>query len=725
MTLLLQPEPMQRTLILASKGYQTQVIETLHRLRVAHLIDFQQGSAPEYEGFAMGKPLAEGAKASETLVRVRALLRHLGLEGAEPARAVPARDVEMRLDATLDSIERDVSRAAEARDSLRQKLQEGRETEAKLQPLRALPLKLEDYRGYESLQAFVGRADPAFEADVLRAAPDALLVKGTEGGLFALFVPKVLATAASEALYRHGFAEVEVPAGSGTPDERVRELAEERANLQRQAEQAERDLARLAAEHRDTLLGAEEHLSILVEKAEAPLAFASTENAFVVDAWMPKADVWKVEGELRKATNDNVHFQAFDFDPHAHDEHAHHHDTHEHAGVDAQSEAHAGGHTHKEPALPPTKYSNPGYAKPYTWFTELFATPRYDEADPTSVFAIFFPIFFGFMVGDLGLGILIALLGWLLIRKLPKVDGMKQLGTFFVTGGLIAAVLGGLVFTDALGIPFGFSEHMTEELAVEGLAPACTAEVYKVIHETTWGCLLGGNVWHVSPMVSKVTDVPSMLLISVGAAFVHLLIGLLLGIRNEWSHGGKHLAAKFGYLILLVTFFPAAAALVRPDLFAGYHAAGEGAHPAISFHLPITATQAYMALGGGLVVGGVILGWAEGIAGIVELPSMLTAILSYLRLGAVGIAKGAMAVAFNGMTLVAGLEAGGIVLVLGIVGFLVAQAALLVLGILSGGIQALRLNFVEFFTKFYKGGGERYKPFGRERQHTTLTTPNP
>ena len=715
---------MQRTLILASKGYQAQVIETLHRMRVAHFIEFQEsGAGPDFEGFRIGRPLPEGAKASEKLVRIRALLRHLKLEGAEPTRPVPARDVDVRLDGALDAIERDVTRAAESRDQLRQRLQESHEVEAKLQPLRALPLKLEDYRGYDALQSFVGRADPAFEAEVARAAPDALLVKGTEGGLFALFVPKAQAPAASEVLYRHGFAEVEVPAGAGSPDERLREMAEERAALQRQAEQAERDLQRLAGEHRDLLLAAEEHLSIQVEKAEAPLAFASTENAFLVDAWMPRSEVWKVEGELRKATNDNVHFQAFDFDPHhGHDDH------HDHAGVDAQTEAHATPPAaHKEPALPPTKYNNPGYARPYSWFTELFATPRYDEADPTAVFAIFFPIFFGFMVGDLGLGIVIALLGLLLIRKLPKVDGMKQLGTFFVTGGLIAAAIGGFVFKDAFGIPLGVTHHMEEELTAAGIDDPTCHDIYVHLGEPTWTCLFQGAGAHVhhqawaEPLVSKVTDVPSMLLISIGAAFVHLLIGLLLGIRNEWSHGGKHLAAKFGYLVLLLSFFPAAAALVRPDLFAGYHAT-DGAHPAIAFHLPITATQAYLGLAAGFVAGAVILGWAEGIAGIVEIPGMLTAILSYLRLGAVGIAKGAMAVAFNGMTLVAGLTGGGFLLVLGIIGFLVAQTALLVLGILSGGIQALRLNFVEFFTKFYKGGGERYKPFGRERQHTTTTT---
>jgi V/A-type H+-transporting ATPase subunit I len=130
-----------------------------------------------------------------------------------------------------------------------------------------------------------------------------------------------------------------------------------------------------------------------------------------------------------------------------------------------------------------------------------------------------------------------------------------------------------------------------------------------------------------------------------------------------------------------------------------------------------------MLAGGGFVVGAAILGWAEGFGGVLEIPSMFSAIMSYLRLGAVAIAKGAMAIAFNGLTLIVALEGldhgNWLLFILGTIGFLIAQVALFVLGMLSGGIQALRLNFVEFFTKFYKGGGTRYSPFGRERVFTT------
>ena len=108
---------------------------------------------------------------------------------------------------------------------------------------------------------------------------------------------------------------------------------------------------------------------------------------------------------------------------------------------------------------------------------------------------------------------------------------------------------------------------------------------------------------------------------------------------------------------------------------------------------------------------------------MLEIPTIFSNILSYLRLGAVAIAKGAMAAAFNNLTLVVALTGGSVALVLGLLGFVVAQIALLVLGILSGGIQALRLNFVEMYTKFYKGGGKPYRPFGRDRRSSATQPP--
>lgn len=697
---MLTPEAMQRTLIVSSKSFQPAVIEALHELRAAHLVEYEERREGEFSEFRLGQPLPAAGPASERLVRVRALTRHLGVEGSLPTRTLAASDVEHRLERELDTVERQVSLAVDARDQLRGSLAEGRELEAKLAPLTALPLKLEDYRGYDTLAVFVGRADPGFENEVAALAPDRLLVTGGET-LFALFVPKAKAEQVVEVLYRHGYAEVEVPEGNGNPAEKIAQIQADRSTLDARLAKADAEIARLANEHRDVLLAAEEHLSILVEKAEAPLAFASTDHAFVVDAWVPAGDYERVASAIERATNGNAYVAKLDVDLHAHAHDDAHHAPAPHA-VDAQSHA----HNAKPPkSQPPTKYANPKGVARFQGFVDLFSTPRYGEVDPTLVFAIAFPLFFGFMIGDLGLGLLMVLLGWPLVTKLKRVELMKELGTALLVAGVIAMIFGGFVFKDALGIPLGVNAHMEEELSAEGLALTCQ-NVYDHVHEATWGCLLGQGTVHAEPIIYKVSDVKTMLLLSVAAAGVHLLIGMLIGIKNQVGHGAKHLGAKVGFLILLLGFYPAVLALLDGPLFG------------------LTKTQAYEIAGGAFLVGAVILGWAEGFAGILEIPSILSAILSYLRLGAVAIAKGAMAVAFNALTLVAiGLAGapGAAMLVLGLVAFVAVQALLFVLGLLSAGIQALRLNFVEFFTKFYQGGGTPFRPFGRVRQVTTAT----
>lgn len=708
---MLKPEAMQRVLIVGAKPQQARVIETLHALRAAHFVDFNETRVGDLADFRLGAPLPEGAPASAKLVRIRALLRHLGLEGQLPSAPLPARDVGARIERDLDAIETAVTRAHESREQLRNQLGESRDLETKLAPLASLPLRLEDYRGYESLQVFVGRANPGFEAEVRRVAPDSALITG-EGDLFALFVPTAQAAAAQEVLFRNGFAEVEVPAGTGSPAERLQNLDAERAALSQRLQSAESDLARLAADHKDLLLAAEEDLSIAVEKAEAPLSFASTEHAFVIDAWVPATVRAEVEQRLMTATAGNIHVTNLPMD----DGHGHGHDHgHDHAAkADAMTDAHPEAAAQPPASAPPTKFKNGRYAGPFQGITQLFSTPRYDEADPTAILSVAFPLFFGFMIGDLGLGLVMAILGYVMVTKLKRVELMKELGTAFVVAGIVAMVFGGVVFQDAFGFPLTHNEEMLHELTGGELNianPTC-GDVYDHLHEAPWTCLFSGrdtalaSLPHMDPLVHKVSDVHTMLVLSLAAAGIHLLIGLLIGIRNELGHGAKHVGAKLGFLALLFGFFPVVLALLSA--------------------LPpfLSTNQAYIIGGVGFVVGAVLLGWAEGFAGVLEIPAIFSNILSYMRLGAVAIAKGAMAAAFNNLTLISiGLSAtAGIpLLIVGFLLFLVVQALLFVLGVLSAGIQALRLNFVEFFTKFFKGGGQPFKPFGRERQVTTLT----
>ncbi|MGQ0536048.1 MAG: V-type ATP synthase subunit I [Methanobacteriota archaeon] len=687
---MLSPEPMTRAIVVGSLRHQRAVIDTLHGLGLAHVVEFREGAA----GLALGRPLAGASEANEKLVRVRSLGRHLGLETHEPASPLSARDVEREIGQALQALEVNVSEAAEARDRIQKALHEADEEERRLSPLASLPLALSDYRGYRSIAAFVGTVDAAFDAEVAKAAPDRALFRG-EQGMFALFVPNAAREKTQDLLLRHGFTEHPVPEGEGSVPERLAALRSRRNDLSARLAKAEGELSRLRGRYADLLVAADEHLTIEVEKAEAPLVFGSTERAFFLDVWVPTSDLKRMKADLEFATDGAIHVEVIRATDSTHRETASTHDD------------------------PPTKYKNPGAAKHFEFFTDLFSRPKYEEIDPTFVLAITFPFFYGFMIGDFGYGTLMMLLGALLFFKMKKVDGARQLGFAFLAAGLVATSTGVFLFADGFGIPLGATHHAIEELDHAGLAHTC-ANFQTLLAETSWSCIVSGDLAEVQPAVSKLENVSDLLVFSVVVAFAHLGLGLAFGIRNAIHHSAKHAIAKVGWVFVASGFFAQMMYMAR------FNRVGGAVFDTL--HIP----EASIAVAGlelsyvtlfDLAVGTILLVATEGGMALLEIPSMLSNILSYTRLAGVAVAKGAMAVAFNSLFLVGMVQSGG-GLVLVLVGFLLlllTQTLVFVLGLLSSGIQAIRLNYVEFFTKFYEGGGKPFSPFGRKRKHTSTT----
>jgi len=102
----------------------------------------------------------------------------------------------------------------------------------------------------------------------------------------------------------------------------------------------------------------------------------------------------------------------------------------------------------------------------------------------------------------------------------------------------------------------------------------------------------------------------------------------------------------------------------------------------------------------------------EGIKGVVELPALLSNTLSYTRIMAVGLASASLAIVVNEF---AGefFHMGGIYMFIAVIILVLGHSVNLALGILGPFLHSLRLHYVEFFTKFFEGGGKQYKPFGR------------
>ena len=351
-----------------------------------------------------------------------------------------------------------------------------------------------------------------------------------------------------------------------------------------------------------------------------------------------------------------------------------------------------------ESAEPPVELENPKPARPFEFLIHLFSTPSYKEIDPTFVVFLIFPVFFGFMIGDAGYGIVMILLGYLLWKKMKSMPMLRQLGLIFLMGGVFALIFGLFVFGEVLAIPF---HHIPgSELPDVG----------------NWSSYLGFEI-PLYPLIHKLDNIGDLLLISIIGAAVHIGVGYIFGIVNEVKHDKKHAMAKFGWLIVLFALF-------FQFILIGYLMDNRVAEFLINNIFVfvsmytvefsgITISIISLVL---IIIGIVMFVPAEGPMHVLEVIGLAANVLSYTRLAGIAVAKGAVALAFNVM-LVPQLLSGNIgLIIMGVVFLFLSHALILILGSLAAGIQALRLNYVEFFLKFYKGNGYRFMPFGKPRE---------
>ena len=322
---------------------------------------------------------------------------------------------------------------------------------------------------------------------------------------------------------------------------------------------------------------------------------------------------------------------------------------------------------------PPAKLLNPPLIRRFEFLVKFFSLPGRDEWDPTLFIAITFPIIFGMILGDIGYGIVSFALA-LLVRAKVK-------GNFFqsAAGMLILSSITTTIFGFIYGEIFGTDEFL-------------------------------GMKFH--PFVERGGEgVAFLVALSLLVGIIHVGMGLMIGVVwNALQGHYKHAAAKALWLVLEAALIIISAALVLPWLVAFIPSA-----------FLVGAVMALAAIAG--------LYFTEGYGAVFEVPSLLANMLSYLRIMALGLSGVILAKIINQIPagaalegLVASASAGN---VLGIAGSLVTfaifgavlvvgHAGALALGLFESSIQSLRLHYVEFFSKFYHGGGFAFVPLSDE-----------
>ena len=605
---MLKAKRMQKLTLVCSQARLADVVRTLHSLGAVHIRKHKK------DELDIGEPFPEAEQTSSLLNRTESLIAQL---------AAPRKDYQ-KLRRNLAEDEAEVARIEQAHQDKQQKISLLEAERAEIRKLRdvleriaPLGLHVEQLSGYGSLAVFVGTLKKELASQKVHAiTKDSALMQ--KENILALFMRKGKEEQIAKLLQSHGFQQIDLSAlagKKGSPSELQRSAAQQLEDVEKRMALARKYITFMGEKHAKFLLSLREHLAEALEKAEAPLQFAKSDFAYLVTGFAPKEKISLIREQLEKATRNSIHLMISE--PGKHDN-------------------------------VPIELDNPRGAKPFEFFLDLYALPRYQEIDPSLFMALTFPLFFGIILGDFGYGAVCLLLFLWLRSRFPKAKSLMNI--------FIYSSLGSIVFGFAFGEFFGYEE------------------------------LFG---YAIPRLLSRVNQIDLLMGFAVAVGVVHVNWGVLAGFANELrSHGFVHAAnAKLSWIVL-----EAGVALLALSLTG-----------ILSLHWGLGAALLALAV--------IMLYKGEGIPGLVEIPGIFSNILSYLRLMAVGMASVMLAVVVNQFAgeFAAG---GGAMIAAGVLVFVIGHTINIALGILGGGLHSLRLEYVEFFTKFYKGGGERFKPFG-------------
>ena len=325
--------------------------------------------------------------------------------------------------------------------------------------------------------------------------------------------------------------------------------------------------------------------------------------------------------------------------------------------------------------IPPVLLENNGFASNFEWVLGMYSYPIYGRFDPTFIMSIFYFIIFGIMFADAGYGLLLSLVCFAAVAFLKPGDGMKRFLKMFGYCG-ISCIIFGVLFGAYFGdLPLAIMRNMMgiPEDQLPNLA------------------LLGGTGANVALLFDPLQNPMGFLVISLAVGAVHLIAGMavqffvlcrdgrvldaLLDIGAYWL-----LFAGFGLLVFM---------------------------PSVGLWVTLSAV-ALIVLTHGRAEKNPVMKLLKGLLGLYDLINYAADLLSYSRILALGLAAGIIGQVVNILGTMGGPTVIGFIAL--VVAFLIGHTLNLAINVLGTFVHTSRLQYIEFFGKFYEDGGRPFEP---------------
>jgi V/A-type H+-transporting ATPase subunit I len=316
---------------------------------------------------------------------------------------------------------------------------------------------------------------------------------------------------------------------------------------------------------------------------------------------------------------------------------------------------------------------------PFEAVTELYSLPSSSDIDPTPSMWFFFVFFFGMMFGDVGYGLILAVICGILVKKF-KVEGMlgKMAKSLFWCG--LSTMFWGVMF----GSYFG-----------DGITAAA-----KVMFNVDFV---------IKPLWTNPMEDPMIVIIvSFALGLIHLLVGLgvkgymLITTGHPWE---ALFDVGFWYLFIIGPTLLLVGGSISPTLVT------IGKYMSIIGAIGLVLTQ-------GREKKGIISKFTSGLLSLYGITGYLSDVLSYSRLLALGLATGVVSSVLSIMGSMGGHTFFGIIMF--ILVFVLGHSLNFAINALGSFVHSARLQYVEFFGKFYEGGGEPFNPLTKNTKYIKI-----